>query len=304
MVKRIVDKIWLNGKLIPYDQAKIHVLSHGLHYGTGVFEGIRAYKTNKGPAVFRLPEHIKRFFNSAAYLNLKIPFSRTQIKKAILETIRANKLSECYIRPIAFAGEGQMGLKFKNLAVEVAIACWPWGAYLGKGKPIKVKISRYIRLHPSSVVPEAKVCGYYTNSVLASLEAQKEKVDEVLLLDYRGYVAEGPGENIFMVKSKRLITPSLGSILPGITRQSVIEMAADLGILVEEKNITPSELMKADELFFTGTAVEIQPIGQIEGVLINQGRIGALTQKIKDLYQKIVHGQEKKYSSWLTWAKR
>lgn len=310
MEVKTMKKIWLNGKLINWEDAKIHVLSHGLHYGTGVFEGIRAYATFRGLApsssrlrrtsVFRLSEHIDRFFYSASCIGLKIPFSKRALEKAILDTIYVNKMEECYIRPIAFGGEGQMGLKFKELPVNVAIACWPWGAYLGKGKPIRVKISKYIRLHPESIISNAKICGYYVNSILGSLETQKYKVDEVLLLDHRGYVAEGPGENIFMVKNERLITPPVGSILPGITRDSIIKIAQDLGILVQERHIRPQTLKKADEVFFTGTACEVQPIGRINNVIINKGKIGAITKRIQVLYNRIVHGQERKYRRWLT----
>lgn len=295
-------KIWFNGKFVDWEKAKIHILTHALHYGSAVFEGIRAYEAKQGPAIFRLPDHIDRFFSSAKILEMKIPYSSAKIKKAILETVKISKLKEGYIRPIAFFGYGKMGLNPKGTPVNMAIACWPWGAYLGKEKPVKVKISRFIRLHPQSCPMEAKISGYYVNSILTSLEAKKEGFDEALLLDYQGYVAEGPGENIFLVKNNKLYTPSLGTILPGITRASMIEIAKDLGISVKEKKITLKEIKLADEVFFTGTAVEICPIGQIDNTLISNGQIGKITKKIKEIFEKIVKGEEKKYLKWLTYV--
>lgn len=294
-------KIWLDGKLVDFSEAKIHILTHSLHYGGGVFEGIRAYSTSQGPAVFRLKEHIERFFTSASFLGMKIPFSKEEIKKAILETIKINELKECYIRPIAFFGEG-MGLNPIGLPVKVAIAVWPWGAYLGEKETVSVKISKFIRLHPKSVVPQAKISGYYVNSILASLEAKNSGFDEALLLDFEGFVAEGPGENIFIVKEKKLYTPPPERILPGITRASVIEIAKDLGLAVEEKMLTVEELKSADEAFFSGTAVEICPIGKIDDTIINQQKIGEITQKIKDIYLRAVRGKEEKYLKWLTFV--
>jgi len=295
--------IWFNGKFVKWEKAKIHVLSHGLHYGSGVFEGIRCYKTSKGPAIFRLKEHLERFFYSASCLEMKIPFSKEKVEKAILKTIKINKVKECYIRPIAFFGYGKMGLNPIGAPVNLAIAVWPWPAYLGGEKPVTVKISKYQRLTPQSIIPEAKICGYYINSIFASLDSQKSGFDEALLLDAQGYVAEGPGENIFMVKNRQLSTPALGAILPGITRDSCKEIAKDLNLSVKEKLITPQEIKSADEVFFTGTAAEICPIGKIDETLINQGKIGEITKKIKDIYQRIVHGQEKKYLKWLTFVK-
>lgn len=293
-------KIWFNGKVIDWEKAQVHILTHTLHYGAGVFEGIRAYKTEKGPAVFRLDDHLKRFFYSASCMKMKIPFTLAETKKAILDLIRINKVDECYIRPIAFFGQ-KMGLSPKGVEVNLAIALWPWGNYLG-GKPVKVIISKNIRLHPESVVADAKICGYYINSIFASLEAHDRKADEALLLDYRGNLAEGPGENIFLVKDKKLLTPEKFSILPGITRDSVIKIAKDLKITVIEKKIKPKELKNIDEAFFTGTAAEICPIGKIDKISINQGKIGPITKIIRDLYLKTVHGQEKKYLKWLSFV--
>ena len=293
--------IWINGKFVKWENAKIHILSHALHYGSGVFEGIRCYKTNKGPAIFRLNEHIDRLFNSAKFLKIKIPFNKNQIKKAIIELIKINKVDECYIRPIVFYGYGKMGLNPQGAEINCAIAVWPWGKYL-KDK-VKVKISKFIRLHPKSIISEAKVCGYYINSIFATLDAKENNFDEALLLDYRGYVAEGPGENIFIVKNKIIYTPKLGNILPGITRDSVIRIAKDLNFKVVEKDITVNELKNCDEAFFTGTAAEITPIIQIDNKLINKGKEGEITKILKDKFQKIVHGEDNNYKNWLTYLK-
>jgi len=298
-----VKKIWLDGKFIDWQEAKIHILTHTLHYGGGVFEGIRAYQTKKGTAVFRLKEHIERFFYSASCLEMKLPFSKKEIEKAILETIYINELKECYIRPLAFFGYGKMGLHPADIPINIAITVWPWGAYLGEKETVSVKISQYLRLHPQSIISQAKICGYYVNSILSSLEVKKLGFDEALLLDFEGYIAEGPGENIFMIKNNELYTPSLGTILPGITRDSIIKIAKDLNILVKEKKITPQEIKLADEVFFTGTAVEVCPIGKIDEILINQEKIGEITKKIKNIYNRVVRGQEKKYQKWLTLIK-
>ena len=300
---KTTKKIWFNGKLINWKEAKIHVLTHALHYGSGVFEGIRAYNTKNGPAIFRLPKHIDRFFYSASALEMKIPFSKTEIKTAVLKTIKINKVKECYIRPIAFFGYGKMGLNPKGIPINVAIAVWPWGAYLGGKETITVKISKYIRLHPKSVIADAKVSGYYVNSILASQEVKKANFDEALFLDFKGKIAEGPGENIFIVKNKKLFTPKLGSVLGGITRDSIIKIAKDLNIKVKEKEISVSELKSADEAFLCGTAAEVQPIGKVDNTLINKGKMGEITKVVKDLYQRIIHGKEKNYLNWLTFVK-
>jgi len=295
-----VEKIWLDGEFIDWEKANIHILTHTLHYGGGVFEGIRAYSTKKGTAVFRLPEHVDRFFYSASCLAMDLPFSKEEINEAILKTVSINKVKECYIRPIAFFGYGKMGLNPEGAPIRVAIAVWPWGAYLGEKNAIDVKISKFIRIHPASTIADAKICGNYVNSILASQEIKKEGYDEALFLDYKGYVAEGPGENIFIVKDNKLYTPQKGSILPGITRDSVIQIAQDLSFQVEEKEITAEELKSADEAFFVGTAAEICPIGRIDDVLINKGMVGDKTQKIKETYKRVVRGEEKKYLNWLS----
>lgn len=292
------SKIWFNKKLVDWEKAKIHVLTHSLHYGNAVFEGIRCYKTKKGPAVFRLDEHIKRLFYSAKVLRMKIDLSSKEVKEAILKTIKINKLNECYIRPIVFYGE-KMGLNPEGAPLNIAIAVWPWPVYLGE-KPIKVKVSKYIRIHPKSTICDAKISGHYLNSILASMEVKERGYDEALLLDYKGYIAEGVGENIFIIKNNQIFTPEKGNILAGITRDTVIKLAQDLDYKVIEKKIKLAELFSANEIFFTGTAVEISSIIQVNKTLINKGREGEITKKIKEIYKKITRGEIKKYLKWLT----
>jgi branched-chain amino acid aminotransferase len=292
-------KIWLNREILEREKAKIDILSHTLHYGDGVFEGIRFYKTEDGPAVFRLGDHIKRLFYSAKALSIKIPFNNKEISTAILKIIKINNFEEGYIRPLIFYGD-KLSLDPTNIPANLAIIALPFGKYLGE-KPIKVKISSFIRLHPNSVIASAKVSGYYVNSILALTEAKKYGYEEAILLDYRGYVAEGSGENVFIVKNKKLYTPKPGSILLGITRKTVMEIAKDLNLKVIEKDITVSELKNADEVFFTGTAAEITPVGRIDNVLINSGKIGEITLLIKNIYSDLVRGKIKKYRKWLTY---
>jgi branched-chain amino acid aminotransferase len=296
-----VEKIWMNGKLVDWHDAKIHVLTHALHYGSGVFEGIRCYNTIEGPAVFRLKEHIDRLFDSAKLYFMDIPFSREELRDACKEVIRANGLKECYIRPIAFRGYGEMGLNPLNCPVDVAIAVWPWGAYLGEEglkKGIRVKTSSFQRIAPNILPPLAKATGQYINSILGKLESLNSGYDEALMLDYRGFVSEGPGENIFMVKNNIIYTPpEQASILRGITRNSVITIAKDLGFEVRETDITRGELYLADEVFFTGTAAEITPIREIDGYKI--GDPGKITRKIQQKFFEIIRGKDKKYISWL-----
>jgi len=293
--------IWFNGKFVKWEKAKIHILTHALHYGSAVFEGIRCYQTPKGPAIFRLKEHIERLFNSAKCLEMKIPFSKEELQRVTIKLIKLNKVKECYIRPIVFYGYGKMGLNPKGAKVNCAIILWPWGKYLKE--KVKVKISKFIRLHPKSVISSAKVCGYYVNSIFATLEAQKSKFDEALLLDYKGFVAEGPGENIFIVKNKKLFTSKLESILPGITRDSIIKIARNEKIPVIEKDISVKELKNCDEAFFTGTAAEITPIVQIDDKIINQGKVGEMTKFLQEKFYKIVRAQDKNYKNWLTFVR-
>lgn len=295
-------KIWMDGRLVSSAQAQVHVLTHALHYGSAVFEGIRCYQTVKGTAVFRLKDHLRRLLFSARCLGMRLSFSFQEITQAVLETVRANDLKEGYIRPLIFYGHGKMGLSPLGVPVRMVVAAWPWGAYLKNeaGDGIKIKTSRFIRMHPRSVMMEAKVSGYYANSILASLEIHKYGFDEALLLDYQNRVAEGPGENIFWTKKGVLFTPPAGSILSGITRQTVLILAQDLGMKTKEKNTTLEGLKSADEVFLTGTAAEIIAVRQIDQRKINQGRPGLITEKIEQAYFKAVRGEDKKHSSWIT----
>jgi branched-chain amino acid aminotransferase len=295
--------IWLNGKFVQWSDARIHVLSHTLHYGSGAFEGIRCYKTDKGPAIFRLKEHVKRMLDSFSIFGVPSPYSQEQIENAIKETVKANNLEEGYIRPLLFFGYGEMGLKnLGKCEINLAIACWPWGSYLGE-KAINVKISKFGRISPKSFKTEAKICGHYVNSILASKDVKEQGYDEAIMLNDDGNIAEGPGENIFIVKDKKLCTPKLGSILSGITRDSVITIAKDMGCKVEEKNLSVEEVIQADECFFTGTAAEVTAISSIDGKKIGDGGIGKVTEQIKKIYLDAVHGRNKKYEKWLTFVK-
>ncbi len=295
--------IWLNGHLVKWHDAKIHVLSHTLHYGSGAFEGIRCYKTDKGPAIFRLKEHVKRMLNSFGIFGVSSPYSQQEIENAIKETVKKNGLEEGYIRPILFFGYGEMGLKnLGKCEINLAVACWPWGSYLGE-KAISTKISNVKRISPSSFKTEAKICGHYVNSILASKDVKEKGYDEAIMLDYQGNVAEGPGENIFIIKNNRICTPKLGSILSGITRDSVITIAKDLGYKVEEKDTSVKELLGADECFLTGTAAEVTAIASIDDKRIGNGGIGKITEQLKKIYLDAAHGRNKKYENWLTHIK-
>ncbi len=296
-------KIWMDGRFVDWDKASVHILTHTLHYGLGVFEGIRCYETEEDPAIFRLDDHIERLFNSAHIFLLEIPYSQEKIRSAVIETVRVNKIKECYIRPIVYIGYGAMGLYPQKNPVNVSIAVWPWGAYLGdKGlkNGIRVKTSSFIRNHVNSNMSRGKVCGYYVNSQLAKKEAISCGYDEALLLDTEGYVSEGSGENIFIVRKGILKTTPLTSILEGITRNSIIEVAHDKGIDVIEERFTRDELYIADEAFFTGTAAEVTPIRELDGRNIGTGRPGKITKRIQSLFFDIVKGKNKKYESWLT----
>lgn len=296
--------IWFDGKLMPWDQANVHVLTHTLHYGLGVFEGIRAYKCHDGStAVFRLDDHIRRLFESAHIARIKIPFSRDEIKDAIFLLIRENNLEEAYIRPIVFIGNGSMGVHPKDNPIRVAIAAWSWGAYLGDDgvtKGIRTKVSSFTRMHVNSFMTKAKICGNYVNSVFAKVEATSMGYDEALMLDNEGYLAEGSGENIFKIKSGVVKTPPLTSILEGITRDCVIRIAADQGINVVEQRFTRDELYTADELFLTGTAAEITPIREVDDRIIGSGTPGEITSRLQSTFFDIIKGKDEKYSHWLT----
>ena len=291
----------MDGKFVEWKDAKIHVLSHTLHYGLGVFEGIRFYETEKGPAVFRLKEHIERLYYGAKNAFMNIPFTEEQIEKAVLETIKKNEIKSGYIRPIIFYGYGKMGLDPHGADINIAIAVWPWGKYLGEGA-VKVKTSDYIRLHPESTKSDCKICGHYVNSIFASLEAKEKGYQEALLLDYKRNVAEGPGENIFIVKNGVLLTPKLGNILHGITRKSIIEIAKGLKIKVKETKLKPEDIYEADEAFFTGTAAEITPIESLDERKIGKESPGEITKRLRQVFMDIVSGKNKNYESWLSYA--
>lgn len=302
MIKK-TNKIWMDGEFVSWDDAKVHVLTHTLHYGLGVFEGIRCYRTAKGPAIFRLDEHVKRLFNSAHIFMLEIPFSEKEIRNAIIETVRNNHLKECYIRPLVYIGYGAMGLYPKGNPIKVSIAVWPWGAYLGDEgleKGIRIKVSSFTRHHVNIDMTRGKVCGYYVNSQLAKREAISCGFDESLLLDTEGYVSEASGENIFIVRNGKIKTTPLTSILEGITRDGIIKVAADNKIVVEEERFTRDELYISDEAFLTGTAAEVTPIREVDGRIIGDGRCGRVTKKLQTIFFDIVKGKNKKYESWLT----
>ena len=295
--------IWYDGKLVEWRSATTHVLTHSLHYGLAVFEGVRAYQTAIGTAIFRLKEHTDRLFNSAHIYMMKLPFTREQLMEAQLEVVRANQHDACYIRPIAFYGSEKMGVSPVGAKVHVAIAAWPWGAYLGPDaltKGIRVKTSSYARHHVNVTMARAKMSGTYPNSVLATLEATQHGYDEGLLLDVEGYVAEGAGENIFLIKDGKIWEPELTSALTGITRSSVIELAEGLGYKVGAKRLTRDDIYIADECFFTGTAAEVTPIRELDGRSIGEGKAGPVTQAIQKAFFDVVTGKDRKHRHWLT----
>lgn len=295
--------IWLDGKMVDWRDARLHVLTHSLHYGMSVFEGVRAYKTDAGTAVFRLPEHTRRLFNSAKIFQMEIPFSAEQIMQAQKDVVRQNKLDSAYIRPIAWIGSEKLGVSPIGNTIHVSIAAWHWGAYLGEDgltKGIRVKTSSFSRHHVNVSLVRAKASGYYINSILANREVTRHGYDEALLLDTDGYVSEGAGENVFIVREGVLYTPDLASCLDGITRNSVITMAKDLGIEVREKRITRDEMYCADEAFFTGTAAEITPIRELDDRQIGAGQRGPVTERLQNLFFEIVAGRNAKYKNWLT----
>ena len=301
-----VKFIWLNGSFVPWEKAKVHFLTHALHYGSAVFEGIRCYDTGKAPAVFRLKDHIKRLFYSADVFGMQIPYTEAEVCSAVLQTIKANKLRECYIRPIAFYGYGQMGLNPIGAKVDFGIAAWPWGAYLGKEgleKGIRMRISSWVR-PPTNVMPtNAKVAGNYVNSILAKVEAIKTGFEEAILLDIKGNVAECSGENLFIVKNGVLITPPTDNTLRGITRDSIIQIAKGFGIKVQEKLFKKAELYAADEAFLTGTAAEVTPIREVDDKQIGEGKPGPVSKKLQAKFYEVIRGKDKKYLHWLDFVK-
>ena len=297
------EKIWLSGKFLPWNDAKVHVLTHTLHYGTGVFEGIRCYKTDTGSAVFRLKEHVDRLFSSMHICQMESPFTREQVLEAILETIRVNKIDACYIRPIAYIGYGAMGIFPKENPIDIAIAVWPWGSYLGEEglkNGIRVKISSFCRPHINATMVRSKTTANYANSLLAKREALKDGYDEAMLLDTDGYVAEGSGENVFMVRHGKIKTPPLTAILDGITRDTIIQLSQEHGIPLVEERFTRDELYIADEAFFTGTAAEITPIREVDRRTIGAGARGPVTKAIQEAFFSAVRGENPAYRSWLT----
>jgi len=300
------DKIWMDGAFVDWEKANIHILTHALHYGTAIFEGIRCYKTEKGPAVFRLKEHIERMFDGMHFYKMKTPYTKGDICEAICELIKINRLSACYIRPIAYFSFKEMGLFPLKNPVQFAIAVWPWGTYLGEEgikNGIRCKVSSWARLDSRILPPLVKCTGHYANSVLAKIEALDCGYNEAIQLNIEGKVAEGPGENIFLVKDNKLFTPPLSaSALDGITARSVIKIASDLGIPCERRDILRDELFSADELFFTGTAAEITPIREVDGRVIGNGSRGHLTEKIQGIFFDAVSGKLSQYQDWLTFV--
>lgn len=295
--------IWFDGKMVDWRDAKIHVLTHTLHYGMGVFEGVRAYDAVGGTAIFRLAEHTRRFFNSAKIFQMALPFDEATIAQAQKDVVRENKLASCYIRPIAWIGSAKLGVSARGNTVHVAIAAWPWGAYLGEdglSRGIRVKVSSYTRHHVNISMVRAKASGYYVNSILANAEVTAQGYDEALLLDTEGYVSEGAGENVFIVRNGVIYTPDVASCLDGITRDAVITIARDLGIEVREKRITRDEVYCADEAFFTGTAAEITPIREVDDRTIGSGRRGPITEQLQNVFFDVVGGRAARYANWLT----
>jgi branched-chain amino acid aminotransferase len=297
------EKIWMDGELVDWDAAKIHILTHTLHYGCGVFEGIRAYPTEAGPAVFRLTDHITRLFNSARIFLIDVPFTPEEVVEATKTTVRVNGLSECYIRPIVYLGYGEMGLNPLPCPVNVSIAVWPWGAYLGEegiANGVRMKISSWQRHSPNAMPPAAKGTGMYINSSMAKVEALKAGYDEAILLSPQGYVSECTGENLFVIRGGRLLTPPLAAgALEGITQDSVVTIAHDLGFDVETENILRSDLYVAEEAFLTGTAAEVVPINSIDDRVVGDGRPGPITRRIQEVYQAAVRGKVDKYKDWV-----
>jgi branched-chain amino acid aminotransferase len=293
--------IWMNGELVAWEDAKVHVLSHGLHYGTGVFEGIRCYETERGPAVFRHREHLERLARSAQLYYLPLPYSVEELRAATHELINRNGLRSCYIRPLAFRGYGEMGLFAKGSPVEVTIAVWPWGAYLGeeaKRSGIRAKVSSWRRISPAGLIPHAKASGQYLNSILAKTESANAGYDEAILLDEHGHVCEGSGENVFLVRDGTLVTPPhTASILDGISRRSVIQIARDAGIEVVEREVSRSELYLAEEVFLCGTAAELVPVREIDDH--DLGEPGEITRQVQARFEDALHGRAQEYAEWL-----
>lgn len=297
-------KIWMDGQMVDWRDAKIHVLSHTLHYGCGAFEGVRAYKTPKGTAIFRLREHTERLINSAKILRMKIPFTVEQLEEAQKAVVRENALETCYLRPLTWIGSEKLGVSPKGNTIHCMVAAWPWGAYLGEEglkRGIRVKISSYTRHHVNITMTQAKAVSNYTNSILANMEATDDGYDEAMLLDSAGFVSEGAGENLFVIKNGVVYTPDLSAgALNGITRNTIFHICQDLGLELKEKRITRDEVYIADEAFFTGTAAEVTPIRELDRIEIGCGSRGPITEKIQAAFFDIVNGRNDKYAHWLT----
>ena len=303
-LSKLTGSIWLDGELVPWGEAKVHVLTHTFHYGLGVFEGVRAYETqDQGTCIFRLKEHTERLFRSAKILQMEMPYDKETLNEAQREVVRVNNLDEGYLRPMCFLGSEGMGLRADNLKTHVMVAAWPWPSYMdpeARDRGIRVRTSSYTRHHVNITMCKAKANGNYINSILALREALDAGCEEALLLDNEGYVAEGSGENVFMVRDGKIYTPELTSCLEGITRDSIFRIAADLGYEIKERRITRDEFYVADEAFFTGTAAEVVPIRELDGRAIGSGVRGPLTEKLQSIYFDTVRGREARYGDWLT----
>ncbi len=297
------DLIWMNGDFVPWDEARVHVLTHGLHYGTGVFEGVRCYDTELGPAVFRNADHVERLLRSAELYYMPVPYSAQELQAATRELVARNNLRSCYIRPIVFRGYGQMGLNPLDAPVDVTIACWEWAAYLGeegKRNGIRAKVSSWRRISPDSLIPHAKASGQYLNSVLAKIESLKAGYEEAILLDDHGHVCEGTGENLYIVAGGEIVTPGHhNSILDGITRRSIMQIAEDLGYKVVERNIARAEMYLAEEVFMSGTAAELVPVVEVDDHKIGTGRPGEVTRLLQSAFDDAIHGRAERYREWL-----
>ncbi len=298
------EQIWLDGQFVPWERAQVHVLTHTLHYGFGVFEGIRCYEDKSGrPNIFRLKEHIRRLFDSAHILGIKIPFPQRVIETACVETIKVNGLRSGYLRPLVFLGDGEMGLAAVHNPVRVAIAAWPWGAYLGEDgvqRGVRLRTSSFQRMHVNTFMTKAKAVGNYVNSILAAVEARQAGFDEAMMLDTDGYVAECSGENLFIVRNGVVKTPPLTSVLEGITRASVLTLLESMGVPWCEERFTRDETYIADEVFMTGTAAEVTPVREIDGRVIGEGRPGPVTRALQERFRAVVRGEIEEYRDWLT----
>ena len=301
------DLIWMNGEFVAWEDAKVHVLTHGLHYGTGVFEGVRCYETPRGPAVFRNADHVERLFRSAELYYMEIPFSAEELRAATLELVARNGMDSCYVRPIVYRGYGSMGLNPLDSTVDVAISCWEWASYLGeegKRDGVRAKVSSWRRISADSLIPHAKASGQYLNSVLAKVDSVKSGYDEAILLDDAGHVCEGTGENIYIVRDGEIVTPGQhNAILDGITRRSVIQIAQDLGYKVVERNIARAEMYLAEEVFLSGTAAEIVPVREVDDHPIGAGKPGEITRVLQSTFDDVIHGRSERYREWLDFVR-